>query len=140
MKFDSNNFIVDEIYTIRFFGKCPSCHEEYDSVEDEHGVITSPHFCPNCGFDIHKYNEETKLQSPWKHVTKDEFYEFVNSYPTKLDFDTTGIYDPPLSSYNDFTRGVWPDSMVAKIHRNDMLPEEWNAGENEYYLLKDLMK
>ena len=44
MKFDSNNFIVDEIYTIRFCGKCPSCHKEYDSVEDEHGVITSPHF------------------------------------------------------------------------------------------------
>lgn len=55
MKFDSNNFIVDEIYTIRFYGKCPSCHEEYDLIEDEHGVITSPHFCPNCGFDIRNH-------------------------------------------------------------------------------------
>ena len=140
MKFDSNNFIADENYTISFFGECPSCHEVYNLIEDEHGVITSPHFCPNCGFDIHKYNEETKTQSPWRRVTKDEFYEFVNSYPKKLDFDTTGICDPPLSSYNDFTRGVWPDSMVAKIHRNDMLPDEWNVGENEYYLLKDLME
>ena len=140
MNFNSDNFIIDKINTIKFYSKCPRCNEKYELVENEHSVLTSPHFCPNCGFDIRKYNEETKLQSPWKLVTKDEFYKFVNSYPTKLDFDTTGICDPPLSSYNDFTRGVWPYSMVAKIHRNDMLPEEWNAGENEYYLLKDLIK
>ena len=74
----------------------------------------------------------------WKQVTKEDFYNFIDSYPTKLDFDTTGICDPPLSSYNDFTRGNWPDSMVAKVYRNDMLPKEWNAGENEYYLLTEL--
>ena len=140
MNFNLNNFIIDKINTIKFYSKCPRCNEKYELVENEHSVLASPHFCPNCGFDIHKYNEETKIQSPWKRVTKDEFYEFVNSYPTELDFDTTGICDPPLSSYNDFTRGVWPDSMAAKIHRNDMLAEEWNAGENEYYLLKDLIK
>lgn len=137
MNFNSDNFIIDKINSIKFYSKCPYCNEEYELVECENRVLASPHFCPNCGFDIHKYNKETKIKSPWKRVTKDEFYEFVNSYPTKLDFDTTGIYDPPLSSYNDFTRGVWPYSMVAKIHRNDMLPDEWNAGENEYYLLKD---
>ena len=140
MKFDSNNLIIDKINTIKFYSECPRCHEGYELVKHENGDLTSPHLCPNCGFDIRQHNEETKIQSPWKRVTKDEFYEFINSYPTKLDFDTTGIYEPPLSSYNDFTRGFWPDSMVAKIHRNDMLPEEWNAGENEYYLLKDLMK
>ena len=140
MNFNSDNSIINKINTIKFYSKCPRCNEKHELVECENGNLVSPHFFFFFGFDIHKYIEETKLQSPWKRVTKDEFYEFVNSYPTKLDFDTTGIYDPPLSSYNDFTRGVWPYSMVAKIHRNDMLPEEWNAGENEYYLLKDLMK
>lgn len=84
------------------------------------------------------YKSDTKIKSKWKRVTKDEFYAFINAYPTNLDFDTTGICDPPLSSYNDFTRGTWPDSMVAKVYRNDMLPKEWNAGENEYFLLREL--
>ena len=79
---------------------------------------------------------ESKIRkSPWKRVSEEEFYAFIKAYPNKLDFDTCGIYDPPLSSYNDFSRGMWPDSMVAKIHRNDMLPQEWNAGENEYFIL-----
>lgn len=74
----------------------------------------------------------------WKQVTKEEFYAFINSYPAKLHFDTTGICDPPLSSYNDFSRGNWPNSMVARVDRNDLLPKEWNAGENEYFLLREL--
>lgn len=74
----------------------------------------------------------------WRRVTKEEFNNFIKSYPANLDFDTTGICDPPLSSYNDFTRGNWPDSMVAKVYRNDMIPKEWNAGENEYFLLREL--
>ena len=73
-------------------------------------------------------------QSCWKKVNKEEFYAFIKAYPNQLDFDTTGICDPPLSSYNDFTKGMQPDSMVAKVYRNDMLPEEWNAGENEYFI------
>ena len=76
--------------------------------------------------------------SKWKQVTKEDFYNFIDSHPTKLGFDTTGICEPPISSYNDFSRGNWPDSMVAKVYRNDMLPKEWNAGENEYYLLTEL--
>ena len=80
----------------------------------------------------------TKTPNRWRQVTKEKFYDFIKSYPTKLEFDTTGICDPPLSSYNDFSRGYWPESMVAKVHRNDMVPKEWNAGENEYYLLNEL--
>ena len=55
----------------------------------------------------------------WKQVTKEEFNNFIKSYPANLAFDTTGICDPPLSSYNDFSRGNWPDSMDAKLNRND---------------------
>lgn len=78
---------------------------------------------------------DDNMTSKWKKVSKEEFYSYIKSYPRKLDFDTCGICEPPLSSYNDFTRGYWPDSMVAKIYRNDMLPEEWNAGDNEYFIL-----
>ncbi|MBQ8570317.1 MAG: hypothetical protein IJ444_02265 [Kiritimatiellae bacterium] len=85
-------------------------------------------------------NSNVKSKSPWQRVSKDEFYEFVKSYPNKLAFDTTGICDPPLSSYNDFTRGNWPESMVAKVYRNDILPKEWNPGENEYYLREEFMR
>ena len=49
------NFIIDEIKTVRFYGKCPRCHESYELVKDENGVLASPHFCPNCRFDIHEY-------------------------------------------------------------------------------------
>ena len=82
--------------------------------------------------------EDMSANTKWIRVTKEEFNSFIKSYPANLDFDTTGICDPPLSSYNDFTRGDWPDSMVAKVYRNDMLPKEWNAGENEYFLLREL--
>lgn len=80
---------------------------------------------------------KTVISSKWRRVSKDEFYKFIDSYPVELRFDTTGICDPPLSSYNDFSKGRWPDSMVAKVYRNDMLPKEWNAGENEYYILNE---
>ena len=56
MKFDSNNLIIDKINTIKFYSKCPRCHEKHELVEYENGGLASPHFCPNCGFDIHKYN------------------------------------------------------------------------------------
>jgi len=75
------------------------------------------------------------MNSKWKRVSKEEFYAFIDSYPSDLHFDTTGIFDPPLSSYNDLSKGPWPKSMVAKIIRNDCLPKEWNAGENEYFIL-----
>lgn len=74
------------------------------------------------------------MANKWKKVSKEEFYAFIKAYPNKLDFDTTGICEPPLSSYNDFARGMWPDSMVAKIHRDHMMPEAWRVGENEYFI------
>lgn len=83
---------------------------------------------------IDETQKSKRTKSPWKRVSKEEFYAFIKAYPNKLDFDTTGICDPPLSSYNDFSRGMWPDSMIGKIYRNDMMPKEWNAGDNEYFI------
>jgi hypothetical protein len=54
--------------------------------------------------------------SDWKPCTKAEFDAFVAAYPRPLDRDVTGICEPPMVSYNDFTLGVWPESMVAAYH------------------------
>ena len=74
----------------------------------------------------------------WKQVTKEEFYAFINSYPAKLHLNTTNFCTPALCSYNDFSRGNWPESVVAGFFKNEDLPDEWNAGENEYLLLREL--
>ena len=49
-----------------------------------------------------------------KKVTKEEFKEFIVNYANKLEFDMLGTFEPPLKSYNDFTLGDWPESIVAK--------------------------
>lgn len=49
----------------------------------------------------------------YKNVTEDEFREYLSSYDGKLDRDVNRAGDPPLVTYNDFSRGAWPDSIVA---------------------------
>ena len=47
--------------------------------------------------------------------TKDELDHFVKAYPRKLERDVFGAYEPPLVTFNDFTLGGWPDSVVASF-------------------------
>jgi hypothetical protein len=49
-----------------------------------------------------------------KEVTKYEFYEFVKKYPNDLVTDCCGMSEPPTITYNDFTLGNWPQSVVAQ--------------------------
>jgi hypothetical protein len=71
--------------------------------------------------------------SVWKSVTKEEFEAFIKAYPKPLKYDVTGICEPPLASYNDFSDGkVWPESMVAKIS----LEEASYMGKPNEYLIK----
>lgn len=59
----------------------------------------------------------------FKEVSRDEYLAFIRTWPNKLEFDCTGICEPPLGSYNDFSGGkVWPESMVAKEVRDWMGP------------------
>lgn len=46
----------------------------------------------------------------------DELRSFVASYPRPLEVDKTYISEPPLITYNDFSLGNWPDSVVASYH------------------------
>jgi len=69
-----------------------------------------------------------------KSCTKEEFFEFVKNYPRKLSFNTTGICEPPFSSYSDFTLGEYPDSIVASCFRNDYLK---NEGDHDFKILDE---
>lgn len=60
-----------------------------------------------------------------KQVTKEEFEEFIKSYPRPLRIDVCGIYDPPLISYNDFAlANRWPYSIVAHTYVYDDDPDD----------------
>jgi len=51
----------------------------------------------------------------FKTVTKEEFEQFLKDYPEKLVHDVCRVCDPPMISFNDFTKAEkWPESVVAK--------------------------
>lgn len=51
--------------------------------------------------------------------TKAEFQAFLVAYPRPLVRDVFGAFEPPLLTYNDFTLGAWPDSVVASVMLNE---------------------
>lgn len=61
-----------------------------------------------------------------KNVSKDEFVQFIKSYPRKLERDVWGACDPPGISYNDFELAErWPYSIVASTHVYSDDPEDY---------------
>lgn len=79
--------------------------------------------------------------SEFNKVTREEYLAFINGYQNKLEFDCTGICEPPLESYNDFSGGkIWPYSMVAKASRNWLGPngeiDSSNPGKFWSYYIK----
>ena len=58
--------------------------------------------------DIH-----ATIEKQYKQVTKQEFDEFIASYPRHLERDVCGICEPPAVSYNDWEIGWWSRSIVA---------------------------
>lgn len=70
----------------------------------------------------------------FKKVTKEEFDEFIKNYPRQLEKDVSGICEPPLLTYNDFSNGqVWPESVVAKVNLYESFPiYGWES--NKYYI------
>lgn len=79
-----------------------------------------------------------------KVVSKAEFDDFIDSYPNELAVDVTGICEPPLKTYNDFSDGkVWPESIVASVVLFESYPKEESGGvypyvwsENEYRIIE----
>lgn len=60
--------------------------------------------------DEHEYiDTHATIEKQFKDVTKQEFDEFIASYPRHLERDVCGIY----VSYNDWEIGWWSRSVVA---------------------------
>lgn len=73
-----------------------------------------------------------------KKVTKEEFEEFVNKYPRRLERDWCGISEPPLITYNDFElANRWPYSVVARTwdYTNTPYNIAYTDEEKHYYII-----
>ncbi|AUR92804.1 hypothetical protein NVP1177O_39 [Vibrio phage 1.177.O._10N.286.45.E10] len=80
-------------------------------------------------------------------VDKDTFDKIINSYHGELNVNVSGISEPPVKTYNDFSNGkVWPDSVVAsvalfesyrKIEDGGVPPYSWS--ENTYKVREELL-
>lgn len=53
------------------------------------------------------------MKKEYKEVNQEEFFKFIKEYPRKIDFNVTGICEPPQASYNDFSLGKYPESIIA---------------------------
>lgn len=64
--------------------------------------------------DEHEYiDTHATIEKQFKDVTKQEFDEFIASYPRHLERDVCGICESPAVSYNDWEIGWWSRSIVA---------------------------
>ena len=82
--------------------------------------------------DEHEYiDTHATIEKQFKDVTKQEFDEFIASYPRHLERDVCGIYEPPIVSYNDLEIGWWSRSVIA----NTMLYSD--NPKNSYYEPED---
>jgi hypothetical protein len=56
------------------------------------------------------------MTAHFKSVPRDDFWEFVKSYPRQLTPDKCGISEPPLVSWSDFEKATGAGAIVAKYH------------------------
>lgn len=67
-----------------------------------------------------------------KPVTKEEFKQFIDSYPRHLERDVAMMCEPPVITFNDFSLGAWPASVVARYTFEDiecLVPSDWEVKE-----------
>jgi len=66
-------------------------------------------------------------------VDKETFFKYLKEYPNKLKRNVAGMFDPPIVSYNDFSKyDKWPDSIVCYVEdgEHSSIP----TTQNEYYI------
>ena len=65
-----------------------------------------------------------EVMKKWQDVDENTFNDFVKNYPTGLVYDYCAIREPPMSSFNDFSKGeIWPESMAARCFPLDNPPK-----------------
>jgi len=72
-----------------------------------------------------------------REVSREEFMEFINSYPKKLTQNTIAFCTPPLVCFDDFSDGKkQPESIVAKIVWNTHMEgcSSYNGEPDQYFL------
>ena len=76
----------------------------------------------------------------FKRVTEKEFYNFLKNYKRPLDRDCYAACEPPSITYNDFTLGKWPDSVVAKtsLYDDDKDGYYYTPEKERYYAIAEL--
>lgn len=74
----------------------------------------------------------------FEQVSKEYFESFITSHPNQLTISISGIPEPPVRFYDDFTTGKrWPESTVAKVKLYD--GSEYHEGKQpEYFILNPL--
>jgi hypothetical protein len=80
-----------------------------------------------------------------KKVTKEEFEDFIKNYKNKLEIDINGAFEPPIKTYNDFSLGNWPESVVAFVRMGKLTYGYFKTKEendkyciDEYYIKYEL--
>lgn len=80
------------------------------------------------------------IMNKMKRVCKEEFYNFINNYPRRLERDVYGVCDPPAVSYNDFEKfEKWPESIVAQTFLYDDDPNGYYykpENERKYMIIE----
>ena len=51
--------------------------------------------------------------SEWQKVSREEFDRFLKTYPRKLEAACVTVGTPESMTFNDYTLGNWPESVVA---------------------------
>ena len=63
-------------------------------------------------------------------VTREQFEQFIITYPRLLKCNVTAICEPPIVTFNDFSLGTWPKSVVARHSFTDLsgkIPSDWEV-------------
>ena len=73
----------------------------------------------------------------FKRVTQEEFDAHIATLGGEVEFEASGISDPPMMDVNDFSGGkTWPDSVVAKVKLNTRMRGHpaYKGEPDEYYI------
>lgn len=85
-----NEELEKQLFSLFMTEVCPSCKKGYSLENDGGGFYRRPHFCPNCGFNLWKHEEEERQKWLEENPRCQLFYDFITA-----DFDC-GVSEHPI--------------------------------------------